>query len=1130
MGTSTIRQSNGVCDRREAGFTPFELLSIIPIILILIPKTRRDFKRKPSGVAGGLAKFDRLGNVFPQPIDCEPARSTPSPPSEAGGEGRGEEEDPSLQLSHRSFLTGRESRIQSLASDRLQGFFRAAQWCLCLVALLFGQPSRADGPREFLIRNWTREDGVPGNTVMAVAQTPDGYLWVGTLNGLARFDGVRFVDVDLQKLAGLNDPAVFFLQTDHAGNLWIGTLDGHLIRYGRGVITSFVPPSHETAERFIRWITEDKSGGVWSLNGEGSLNRLTGTVFEKMADSPDIITLSGDISGRVWAAAGGELLVSDGGHLTRTWDASEEPGFKPECLAPAREGGCWVAGNGSVRRFIQNELRETRQAQGDPAALSGLLEDGEGSLWLASYGGGIQVLDKGGGIKRLTREQGLRSNLARCLFADREGNIWTGLEGKGLVRIRRAMFASYGRAEGLSDETVLCVCEGNDGEVWIGTNGDGVYRIQNGKIRHYGPKDGLGNEFVWALHQDRAGRLWAGTWGGGLFRLEGERFVDTARELGPTQVVLALHEDTHGRLWLGQRIGPERRIESVEQGRPRSFTVPGSLPRLDVRAIAETKDGSVWFATMEEGLLRWKDGQFTQCGKDQGLPPGAISALHVDDDGDLWVAVPDVGLVLGETNRFTPIPETKGLVGENLSQITDDGLGYLWCGTRNGVVRIKKTVLHSLARGDHPPHEWQRFSNADGLPSNECSGPGCRTRDGRIWFPTLSGVAAVDPRNLRVNPAIMPVLIEDVLLAGKPVTAENGKSAEPGKAAPAASANADTPAFGQLPQQLKISPGQGQLSIAYTALSFTAPDRVQFRYQLLGLDASPVDAGGARAVRYSYLPPGNYKFQVTACNEDGVWNEHWASLAFEVLPHYWQTWWFRLAAIGVMLATTAGAVRWAIKRRLRQRMEALEREHAVEVERSRIAQDLHDDLGTSLTEISFLCAVAGSPTGSPAEVKGSLESITEKSLELVKALDEIVWAVNPKNDSLRNLVNYVCLFAQDFLRPASIQCRLDVPQGLPDSPVNAEQRHTIFLVTKEALANAAKHSGATEVWLRVRFESSLLTLVVEDNGHGFDAAALKPGRNGMHNIETRMRHLGGRGLVRSGQSRGTRVEMQLPLG
>jgi signal transduction histidine kinase len=312
-------------------------------------------------------------------------------------------------------------------------------------------------------------------------------------------------------------------------------------------------------------------------------------------------------------------------------------------------------------------------------------------------------------------------------------------------------------------------------------------------------------------------------------------------------------------------------------------------------------------------------------------------------------------------------------------------------------------------------------------------------------------------------------------------------------------------------------------------LSFAAPEQVRFRYHVVGLDEPPVEAVTARTVRFSYLPPGKYEFRVTACIEGGAWNEAGASLAFEVLPRYWQTWWFMLVGICVLLGASAGTARWVITRRLRRRMAVLEQQHALEAERSRIAQDLHDDLGTSLTEINFLSARAASPSSSQMEVKGSLESINDKSLELVKALDEIVWAVNQKHDSLRNLVNYLCLFAQDYLRPASIQCRLDVPPGLPDLPLNAEQRHTLFLVTKEALANAAKHSAGSELRLRVALENSRLSLVIQDNGRGFDEATLKGDRNGLKNIEARMRHLGGRAMVRSVVAQGTRVELELPL-
>lgn len=986
-------------------------------------------------------------------------------------------------------------------------------WTLVLLVLLAAiSPSLANSPREFLIQNWTREDGLPGTTVTAIAQTQDGYLWLGTFAGLARFDGVRFTTVDLRQKAGVRDVSVGCLNTDRSGNLWIGTSDGHLIRMSRGEYTTYLPPSRQTADRFVQRMAEDRSGALWTLNYEGGLSRWTENTFQELPAPAGVLALIANPDGDVWAASPNQLLTSEEGRLQVVWGASQEPGFQPSALAPARSGGCWVAGNGQVRLFEGGRPHQPRAmlASNKDAAVLGFLEDREGSLWLGTYGAGVIVFDPGGRVKHLTREQGLPSDLVRCLFEDREGNLWAGMEGRGLARIRRAMFASYGRAEGLSDETVLCACEGGEDEIWIGTNGDGAYRIRRDRIQQFGVREGLTNQFVWSLRRDRTGKVWAGTWGGGLFQLDGEGFVDTSREFGLAPVVLALHDDLQGSLWLGQRTGPERVVEAITQVGRKTLEVPGDLPRLEVRSIAETRDGSLWFGTTEEGLLRLKDGRFRRYGAADGLPTGGISTLHVDDDGALWLAVAEAGLLLWENEKFSPATAKGELLALNLNQITDDGLGHLWCGTRNGVVRVRKADMRQLARGENPRLEWRRFTKVDGLPSDVCSGGGFRARDGRLWFPTLTGLAVVDPRHVSPVPPPPAVLVEEAFLSGKRVY---DRDAAPGDQA----------------SSLKIPPGTGPLDIGYTALNFTDLDRVRFRYQLVGLDEAPVEAGNARIARYNHLPPGEYTFRVAARTEGGEWSDLSTSLAIEMLPHYWQTSWFQLLAVVLALGATAATARVVILRRVERRLAAMEQQHALEAERSRISQDLHDDLGTSLMEIKFLSTVAGSPSRSPAEVKECLADINHKSLELVKALDEIVWAVNPKNDSLRNLVNYLCLFAQEFLGTASIQCRLDVPSGLPDLPLNAEQRHTLFLVTKEALANAAKHSAATELRLRVALADSLLSLVIEDNGRGFDATTLKTDRNGLKNIENRMRHLGGQAVIRGGPGCGTRVELELPL-
>jgi signal transduction histidine kinase/ligand-binding sensor domain-containing protein len=969
----------------------------------------------------------------------------------------------------------------------------------------------SSGPREFLIQNWTREDGIPGTTVTAITQTPDGYLWLGTFAGLARFDGVRFVRVDLREQAGVSDNSISALSTDREGNLWIATSDGRLLRMSQGKFTVFVPPSRQTADRYVQRMVQDKSGAMWLLNYEGGVSRQQAEEFQNVAGPAGALALVCGADGVVWAAGPSGLMRAAGGTLESAWEASSESEFQPRALAVARGGGCWLAGNGQVRRFEGGNLHPSRatQAVKKGAAVLGFLEDREGSLWLGTYGGGVMVLDPGGRTKHLTREQGLPSDLVRCLFEDREGNLWAGFEGRGLARIRRAMFARYGRTEGLSDETVLSACEGGDDEIWVGTNGDGVYRIHDNEIRRFGAAEGLTNQFVWSLRRDRSGQVWAGTWGGGLYRFGNDSFAETSREFGPTPVVLALYDDQHNALWLGQRTGPDRIIEALTPGQRRTLTVPGALPRLEVRSIAETRDGSLWFATTEEGLLRLKEGSFLHYGAAQGVPAASISTLHVDDEGALWLAAADAGLVLWDQERFVTVTVARELLGQNLNQITDDGLGHLWCGTRSGVVRVKKAHMRKLACGEKLPLEWRRFTKVDGLPSDICSGGGFRARDGRIWFPTLTGMAVVDPRHVSPVPPPPVVLVEEAFLSGKRV---REPSATPGPTMP-----------------LKIAPGSGPLDIGYTALDFMALDRVRFRYQLIGLDEVPMEAGNARVARYNHLPPGDYTFQVAARTEGGDWGEFSSGLAIVMLPYYWQTTWFQFLVVASVLAATAAIARVVILRRVERRLAILEQQSALEAERSRISQDLHDDLGTSLMEIKFLSTVAGSPSRSPKEVKECLADINHKSLELVKALDEIVWAVNPKNDSLRNLVNYLCLFAQEFLGTASIQCRLNVPAGLPDWPLNAEQRHTLFLVTKEALANAAKHSHATEVQLSVAVAGSNLSLVIADNGRGFDAATLKTDRNGLKNIENRMRHLGGQAMLRSVPNQGTRVELELSL-
>jgi signal transduction histidine kinase len=370
-------------------------------------------------------------------------------------------------------------------------------------------------------------------------------------------------------------------------------------------------------------------------------------------------------------------------------------------------------------------------------------------------------------------------------------------------------------------------------------------------------------------------------------------------------------------------------------------------------------------------------------------------------------------------------------------------------------------------------------------------------------------LVGIDPDDVKVNQLPPPVLIEASIVDGENVSQRN----------------ASTP--------LRIAPGRQRFEFRYTALTFISPEKVRFRHRLEGLEGDWTEAGGERVANYSYIPPGAYTFRVIACNSDGVWNETGAALAFIVQPHIWQRWWFRIVEVLAAAALLVGTVLALSRRRMRLKLERLERQREIERERARIAQDIHDNLGASLTRISLLSQSAGSELDNPAEAATQLDRIYNTARELTRAMDEIVWAVNPQHDTLDSLANYLGKFAQDFLGPLHIRCRLDVPLHLPAWPVTADVRHHLFLALKEALHNVVKHAAATEVLVSLTTETKTFTIAIRDNGRGFTPETMgilstEPGRiatgNGLANMRQRLARIGGKFSIASVPGQGTTVK------
>jgi len=559
------------------------------------------------------------------------------------------------------------------------------------------------------------------------------------------------------------------------------------------------------------------------------------------------------------------------------------------------------------------------------------------------------------------------------------------------------------------------------------------------------------------------------------------------------------------------------------------------VERMDIRALAEDRQGRIW-AGGGNGTLYCVEPtaagpQVTWFRSEGPMAGQPIWSLLADADGTIWVGTFRGGLLRFRNGQFTRFTSRDGLPDDVICQLLEDADNQLWAGSQKGIFRVAKSELDAFARGLVNSIDCTAYGRFDGLPSLECSGnyqPACwRCADGRLLFTTLKGVVSVRPGGMSQNRLPPPVYIEEATVDGE------RQNLGPGQPAAKWGGRA-------LDCTLELGPDKRQLEVRYTGLSFVSPDRVRFRYRLVGLDKEWVEAGTRRTAQYSFLRPGHYTFEVIACNNDGVWDQASATLGLTVWPHFYETAWFSgLVAAGV-IGLVVFIVRQLVMRKMRLRLEYVERQRAVERDRTRIAKDIHDDLGAGLTHISLLTELA---RRSPASETGAhLGQISDMARELTRGMDEIVWAVDPQNDTLDGLLNYLCKFAQEYLSVAGIRCRLDLPAQMPPWALRAEVRHNLFLAFKETLNNIVKHAGATEVWLRLALGDEEFTLTVEDNGRGLPVAGrdtetptngrISSGR-GMGNLNKRLAAIGGRCVVTGGTAaggKGTRIQMTVHLG
>jgi ligand-binding sensor domain-containing protein/signal transduction histidine kinase len=874
----------------------------------------------------------------------------------------------------------------------------------------------------------------------------------------------------------------------------------------------------------VRSIVQAADGHLWIATAEG-IARFDGIEFQRVKQpagfpfpnaGPNRLFATSD--GTVWFASshGGLLRIRNG--ETRTIWRDEAPSGPPVTQLVESAGATFAKRGKDVWQISDNgpsllqppspEVLEALRAdlidrsnrgRIGPDGSPGRLVDRSASVWTVSTTGELTVKSPEGFKRGIATPRMSPDSHVNEMLEDREGNIWiaTALNGLGFFREDRVEVVNA--AAGLSEGAVLAVIEDSRGKVWLGNRRGGVDQIVGGKIEHHSL--GKVSSQVSALYEDRDGRLWAASVGGPVFRWRDNRFVEQFTEEKGLSGISAIYHDGRGTLWFGGQAGLLR-----SSGRNLTeVRAEAGFPGGEVTVMAGGADNELWLGTAQGFVLRDRDGRLETIAKPSDLSYSRVSGILVSETNEVWVTTLGAGLFFHDGLGWRRFDQSQGLPDSRLTHVIDDRLGHLWFGSTGGILRASRKELLEHSRDPDVSIHWLRMDRSDGLPTRECVGghhpAGWRLADGSIWFPTSLGVVRIDPSRTMVNRTPPPVFLRGVTADGTQQSLAGSK--------------------------LRLGPGRTRLEFSYHGISFSSPEKVAYRTRLVGLEDSWRDVGTQRVTTYEAVPPGNYRFEVLAMNGDGLPSPAAAVLDVEVKPHFWETtWFFTQVVLAVILI--AGGIGWLIARaRLKRRISLLKIRNTREMERARIARDLHDELGASLTELALL-ADLGAEQAEGSAFQKHLDELSHKSRTLGLTLDEIVWAVNPREDSLASLIGYLAGFATEFLDRAGITLRLNIATGIPDLPLDATVRHSVFLAVREAFNNIVKHSGAKSAWLSANVSDNILDISVEDDGKGVDDYALSRG-HGLENFKVRMQACGGKSTVTNRPGGGTIVRFLVPM-